>query len=153
MKKNDFDFIVHVKNEYDYRFICEDRDKLFLSLKAVYFTMMNKNLPIYNVQDDMSKYSTSKKDAKASIEKTPPDECRDHDEDVYESWTPKKEGDRGSSFSSQVTEGDDDLSKLNVEPMFAKDGSRVTLDDFQIKKVIGRGSFGKVFLVQKKSDG
>jgi serine/threonine protein kinase len=29
----------------------------------------------------------------------------------------------------------------------------VSLNDFQIKKVIGRGSFGKVFLVQKKSDG
>jgi len=26
----------------------------------------------------------------------------------------------------------------------------VTLSDFEIKKVIGRGSFGKVFLVQKK---
>ncbi len=29
----------------------------------------------------------------------------------------------------------------------------MSLNDFQIKKVIGRGSFGKVFLVQKKSDG
>jgi serine/threonine protein kinase len=33
---------------------------------------------------------------------------------------------------------------------FAKKGdTTVTLQDFQIKKVIGRGSFGKVFLVQK----
>jgi len=30
-----------VKDEYDYRFICEDRDKLFISLKAVFFTKMN----------------------------------------------------------------------------------------------------------------
>jgi serine/threonine protein kinase len=29
----------------------------------------------------------------------------------------------------------------------------VDLRDFQIKKVIGRGSFGKVFLVQKIQDG
>ena len=29
----------------------------------------------------------------------------------------------------------------------------VKLSDFCIKKVIGRGSFGKVFLVQKISDG
>ncbi len=28
----------------------------------------------------------------------------------------------------------------------------MSLNDFVIKKVIGRGSFGKVFLVQKKSD-
>lgn len=24
------EFVVHVKDEYDYRFICEDREKLFL---------------------------------------------------------------------------------------------------------------------------
>ena len=29
----------------------------------------------------------------------------------------------------------------------------MTLADFEIKKVIGRGSFGKVFLVQKKTTG
>ncbi len=27
----------------------------------------------------------------------------------------------------------------------------ITLDDFQIKKVIGQGSFGKVFMVQHKT--
>jgi serine/threonine protein kinase len=31
--------------------------------------------------------------------------------------------------------------------------SKVDLSDFAIKSVIGRGSFGKVFLVQKKQDG
>jgi len=30
---------------------------------------------------------------------------------------------------------------------------QVELKDFTIKKVIGRGAFGKVFLVQKISDG
>ena len=36
-------------------------------------------------------------------------------------------------------------------PTFAKNNDMdVTLSDFEIKKVIGRGSFGKVFLVQKK---
>jgi len=37
--------------------------------------------------------------------------------------------------------------------MFAKNGNMaVTLQDFEIKSVIGRGSFGKVFLVVKKDD-
>ncbi len=35
------EFVVHVKNEYDYRFMCEDRDKLFLQIKAVFFNKMN----------------------------------------------------------------------------------------------------------------
>jgi serine/threonine protein kinase len=29
----------------------------------------------------------------------------------------------------------------------------VSLEDFEIQKLIGRGSFGKVYLVKKKSDG
>jgi serine/threonine protein kinase len=33
-----------------------------------------------------------------------------------------------------------------------KKGEEVTLDDFLVKKIIGKGSFGKVFLVEKKSD-
>jgi hypothetical protein len=67
--KNDFDFIVHVKDEYDYRFICEDRELLFTHLKAVYFNKMNKNLPIFNVPEGLSKYATSKKDCKNNIER------------------------------------------------------------------------------------
>ena len=33
------------------------------------------------------------------------------------------------------------------------DTAGVDVDDFIIQKVIGRGSFGKVYMVKKKSDG
>jgi len=41
-----------------------------------------------------------------------------------------------------------------TKTLFAAVGRRqdVTLSDFEIKKVIGRGSFGKVFLVALKGD-
>jgi len=144
---------VHVKDEYDYRFICEDRDRLFDSLKAVYFTKMNKNLPIYDVPENLSQYSTSKKDAKANKQMLPPESLINHDENVYEPWQPSS--DSRSSFASNQSSDDENLDMYaDTKPQFAKDGSTsVTLADFQIKKVIGRGSFGKVFLVQKKSDG
>jgi len=35
------EFVVHVADEYDYRFICPLREELFQSIKAVYFQAMN----------------------------------------------------------------------------------------------------------------
>jgi len=32
---------VHVKDEYDYRFVCEKREELFEQLKACYFSITN----------------------------------------------------------------------------------------------------------------
>lgn len=51
-------------------------------------------------------------------------------------------------------ESEDELPSGTHRATFAKKGdTNVTLSDFIIKKVIGRGSFGKVFLVQKKDTG
>jgi len=45
------------------------------------------------------------------------------------------------------------MTEEAAKTMFAKNGNMaVTLQDFEIKSVIGRGSFGKVFLVVKKDD-
>ena len=34
-----------------------------------------------------------------------------------------------------------------------KSGGKISINDFQLLKVIGRGSFGKVYLVRKKDSG
>jgi serum/glucocorticoid-regulated kinase 2 len=45
------------------------------------------------------------------------------------------------------------MNEASASIAFAKNGDdSAQLNDFQIIKVIGRGSFGKVFLVQKKDD-
>ena len=78
------EFIVHVKDEYDYRFVCYKRDDLFEQLKACFFNLMNKNLPIYGVPAKLKEYSTSKKDIKNGCERLPPDTYYLKDEEVYE---------------------------------------------------------------------
>ena len=81
---NNNEFICHVNNEYDYRFVCEKREELFDHLKECYFTLMNENLPIFGVPGKVKEFSTSKKDIKAGVEKQPPDSYRLRNEDMYE---------------------------------------------------------------------
>lgn len=67
---------------------------------------------------------------------------------------------KGSTASTKSTLSSDDSidNKMNgqafrepSQTVFAKKGDKsVGLQDFIIRKVIGRGSFGKVFLVEKK---
>ena len=107
---------------------------------------MNQNLPIYGVPNKLKEYSTSKKDIKSGLEKLPPDQYLLKGEDVYE---PLREPAQSMGGGGGLSIEDDDLPTPGQHrPTFAKKGDMdVSLSDFVIKKVIGRGSFGKVFLV------
>ena len=148
------EFIVHVENEYDYRFICVERDELFDALKECWFNIMNANLPIYGVPGKLKEYATSKKDVKANNQRTPPDSYKLEDENIYE---PVEMKISGSSTEEPLTLDKNDLLSPGMvhRTTYVKQGGdkNATLNDFQIKRVIGRGSFGKVFLVIHKSSG
>lgn len=141
------EFVVHVKDEYDYRFVCEKREELFEHLKACYFTLMNKNLPIYGVPSKLKDCATSKKDIKSGHERIPEEKWILRDEDLYEPLSDKPD------MSTSASDSEEEFMPKNPgahRATFAKKGdNHLTLQDFQIKKVIGRGSFGKVFLVQQ----
>ena len=62
---NNKEFVVDVRGEYDYRFICELRDDMFEQIKACYFHLMNENLPVFGVPGKLKSHCTSKNDAKA----------------------------------------------------------------------------------------
>jgi hypothetical protein len=44
-------------------------------------------------------------------------------------------------------------SRKRASVVVAPKGNKITVEDFEVKKLIGRGSFGKVFLVKKKDTG
>lgn len=147
-EKDNNEFVVHVKGEYDYRFICEMREEMFEQIKACFFHLMNANLPVYGVPGKLKPFCTSKQDVKSNTDKLPPDSYRLRSEDIYE---PIVESDASTDVSDN-----DELEELptagNHRPSFVnpKMDQNVSLQDFIIKSVIGRGSFGKVFLVQKR---
>ena len=60
----------------------------------------------------------------------------------------------GNSYGELKLSHDEQIPTNKVHrPTFVRQGSDsdATLQDFEIKQVIGRGSFGKVFLVLKKA--
>ena len=143
------EFVVHVRADYDYRFICEMRDELFEQIKACYFHLMNENLPVYGVPGKLAQHATSKNDMKANVDKVPPETYRLRGEDLYE---PLSEDATNQPGASQSDDDDEIPTTGNIAPRFAKpnEDQNVSLTDFVIRSVIGRGSFGKVFLVQKR---
>ena len=136
-----FEFIVHGNNEeYDYAYISQDRNIIICIIAHFYENNTGKPLKICEVQEKtLDNFITSKKDKKADSTKSKMDEQylidtkKFLDENMGELLVnPSSKKRSGTIFSKHQTI------------------KHVSLEDFQIMKVIGRGSFGKVCLVQYK---
>ena len=137
-----YEFIIHGNNEeYDYQYISQDRNIIICIIANFYESSSGKPLKICEVQEKtLNNYITSKKDKKADSSKSKMDEQylintkKFLDENMKELLVdPSNKGKKsGTIFSKHQTI------------------KHVSLEDFQIMKVIGRGSFGKVCLVQYK---
>ena len=136
-----YEFIIHGNNqEYDYAYISQDRNIIICIIANFYESITGKSLKICEVQEKtLSNYITSKKDKKADSSKTKMDEqylintkkfLDENMGELLDEGTKKKKS--GTIFSKHQTI------------------KQVSLEDFQIIKVIGRGSYGKVCLVQYK---
>ena len=84
LNKDNKEFVIHVKAEYDYRFDSDKIASIFNALKDVFFQTNKVNLPVYGVPDRLKEYHTSKKDIANGIEVNPQEEYRLHKEDIYD---------------------------------------------------------------------
>ena len=136
-----YEFIIHGNNqEYDYAYISQDRNIIICIIANFYESITGKPLKICEVQEKtLSNYITSKKDKKADSSKTKMDE-------QYLINTKKF---LNENMGELLDEG---TKKKRSGTIFSKHQiiKQVSLEDFQIIKVIGRGSYGKVCLVQYK---
>ena len=87
MKKDVLEFIVHVKDEYDYRFECGDQGQIssiFDACKHTYYKMTGANLPVYGVPNTLKEFGTSKKDNAAGLNVIPTAQYRLKSEDLFQ---------------------------------------------------------------------
>ena len=139
-----YEFIVHGMNEeYDYQYISQDRNIIICIIAKCYELNVGKDLKICAVQEkSLSNFITSKKDKKADSTKSKMDEKFAVDTKKFLEENIKELLVDPASFNKGKKTG----------TIFSKHQTikHVCLDDFQTLKVIGRGSYGKVTLVQYK---
>jgi serum/glucocorticoid-regulated kinase 2 len=140
------EFVIHVPEEYDYRFKSAKKDKVADIMGNLYKALMEKEtkdksktkLNIkYKNESDLKDTTVTKVQAKSFTR-----------DDIQARIAKMRERARGDSEDdAKDEEGMDDIA-----PLGALSQEKIKMEDFKILKVLGRGSFGKVMLVEKKSD-
>ena len=173
--KNSKEIVLHVPSEYDYRYQISDRE-IFIKLLKREFVKRRPtgHLRYYVVKGSLKEVTTTEKDAKYKISKLPGSDMRLLDQEVYgpeyqHEDTPSTASTDGDGFdrkfkdvesrenNTSLEDTDDDtdadFDTRNSVCVFShkQEEEKVTLKDFEVKGVIGRGTFGKVFLARLKT--
>ena len=146
ISKSTNEFILHLKHEEpDYYLTSKNRNLCITQLLKLYQNNIDKPLKLCEVeQKNIKQYITNKKDKKKNISNTKMDE-----KFLIDS---KKFIEQHDKINEKELEKDKIEKKRRVGTIFSchKSIKNVGVDDFKIIKVIGRGSYGKVCLVQFK---
>ena len=149
-----YEFVIHGNDdEYDYEYISPDRN-LIICLIAIFYQKINsKPLNICEVQEkSLKNYVTGKKEKKKDHSFSRMDTKFLIDTADFINKNIAEISDGNKKVSSGTSSND---KKKRTNTLFSKHKTikNVSLEDFQVMKVLGRGSFGKVTLVQYKQTG
>ena len=143
-------FILHVPKEYDYHYVSPRAKEIVSVVEKVYNVYVGEKLGVESLDDnDLTKYVLTKKDVEKRGHNPSISARRNSAGDMLKSFQQMSvsgsvSGPEGSSGPGEIPK---DTATQNVY------GEKVTLDDFDLLKVLGKGSFGKVMQVKKKDTG
>lgn len=145
------EFVVHVADEYDYRFKTANYKEAVDAIAKAYEGAMGEKLEVEDVtSDQLAKQvftKTALKESGATWIKTP---------SMKEGVVPQSAKLEADENDSEEDENDGPESagagppQAAVGGAFAAGKSRFCADDFECMKVLGKGAFGKVMLVKAK---
>ena len=141
------EFVIHGNDdEYDYQYIHQDRNLIICFIAIFYQSLAFKPLQICEVEEKTLKnYVTQKKEKKKDNSFSKMDLKFLIDTSDFINKNLKEIQGVESTIDPK-----EELKRKNTIFSKHKTEKAVELDDFQIMKVLGRGSFGKVCLVQYK---
>jgi len=148
ISKNSDEFVIHGNDiEYDYHYISAKRFEIIKIISIEYFKIFNKQINFCIMDDkDLSPYVTKKKEKHINpkFSRMKIDSCVDINQNYLECNS-------NSNLAKDNSNKDNEKEIMNYSnTVFSnhKTVKNVKLEDFKILRVIGRGSFGKVCLVQ-----
>nr|BAK00435.1 predicted protein [Hordeum vulgare subsp. vulgare] len=145
------EFVIHVTDEYDYRYKSGKKKKICGLIKQLYADIPAKpkdkhaRIPVAFIQQaDLKDMVVTKAMARLQereelLKKQAELAATAHDSD--------KDEEADGRVPADESESKDQVSNLVAHL------EKVRLEDFELLKVLGRGSFGKVMQVRKKSNG
>jgi len=143
MSKTSNEFIIHLNNEeQDFYYISKNKNMVISQICKLYQNLTGKPLKLCEIEKNIKQYITSKKDKKKSTSNTKMDTKFLIDTNGFLEKT--------KSITEKDLEIDVSEKKRKVGTIFSTHQTikNVGVNDFKILKVVGRGSYGKVCLVQ-----
>ena len=138
------EFIIHgIESEYDYYYISHRRNEIIGTISSAYFNLENKKFKFSLLNEKTIKpYVTNKKDKKSNPSFT---RMRSDHLCSIDDYLIQRTPTIGEVNNNGVVMPQTPSSTVYSSHKKVKD---VKLEDFKVLKVIGRGSFGKVCLVE-----
>ena len=196
---SDNQFVIHIPNDYDFRFEVDSRDEFIKLLQLRFINLQPKDtLKIYIIEDDIAMYVTSLKDKKYGISNLPPETMRSKNEELAGTDDFKENEESYETLIKSMNDSTDNTDVFTVKDEFSMTNSRengqeaaifeaeenkkeysfdtdelisrqsvligskmtamgklkeLTLESFKIISVLGKGTFGKVYLTELIDDG
>ncbi|CAD8139920.1 unnamed protein product [Paramecium pentaurelia] len=133
------EFVLHIPQEYDYRFQSSDFRKTILeTLIIVYSSLTISKMPFF-FKDDFTliQYCTTEKDVKKGIKRYPIEKPIELDVVEFQDYQKNK------PLPQQLI-----YKKPGLQKQYST--SLISIEQFDLIKVLGRGAFGKVMMCEKK---
>ena len=148
------EFVVHGNDdEYDYEYVSPERNLIICLIAIFYQNLVFKPLPICEVQEkSLKNFVTGKKEKKkdGSFSRMDTKFLIDTTDFINKNMSEIYEGKKHTKVQGDEKKSTIDKKRTNTIFSKHKTIKTVSLEDFQVLKILGRGSFGKVSLVQYK---